>query len=191
MAPAILMLNTRSREKLLHAIIYFAHNTKYCGKVKLFKLLYFLDFQHFMEVGRSVTSTEYFAWKMGPVPVALQNELSEPSQDMLNAMNISDRPIGNSGNKMLRIEPLIDFDSDLFSKRELRVMAELALEHRSSKSEEMIEKTHLENLPWHRVWHDDRNKQALIPYNYVLKKGEEDLARKTAKEHEEFERNYI
>jgi hypothetical protein len=36
------MLIDTHREKLINAIVYFASNTKYCGKVKLFKLLYIL-----------------------------------------------------------------------------------------------------------------------------------------------------
>ena len=39
------------REKLLNAIVYFANHTKSCGKTKLYKLLYYLDFTHFKETG--------------------------------------------------------------------------------------------------------------------------------------------
>ena len=108
------MLHSHSREKLLHAINYFAYNTKYCGKVKLFKLLYFLDFQHYMEVGRSVTSTEYFAWKMGPVPVALQDEFENPSGDMLDAMNVTD-PLPGLG-RLLKEMPTRPNASNKFDK---------------------------------------------------------------------------
>ena len=48
------MLISRNREKLINAIVYFAANTQHCGKVKLFKLLYLLDFAHFRETGRGV-----------------------------------------------------------------------------------------------------------------------------------------
>ena len=33
------MLRDHSREKLLNAVVYFATNTKFCGKTKLYKLL--------------------------------------------------------------------------------------------------------------------------------------------------------
>jgi len=49
------MLIGRERQKLIQACVYFAANTQGCGKVKLFKLLYLLDFAHFRETGRSVT----------------------------------------------------------------------------------------------------------------------------------------
>jgi uncharacterized phage-associated protein len=58
----------RQREKL--AAAFFAANTKYCGVTKLCKLLYFLDFIHYRQTGRTVTGLEYRAWPKGPVPVA-------------------------------------------------------------------------------------------------------------------------
>ncbi len=56
------MLIEHDRAKLLNSIIYFLSNTKSCGKTKLFKLLYYLDFMHFRETGRSVTNLDYYAW---------------------------------------------------------------------------------------------------------------------------------
>jgi hypothetical protein len=52
------MLVTHEREKLINAILYFAHETKYLGKFKLFKLLYLLDFEHFRLTGHSVTELD-------------------------------------------------------------------------------------------------------------------------------------
>lgn len=185
------MLKSRSRDKLLHAINYFVHNTKYCGKVKLYKLLYFLDFQHYMEVGRSVTSLEYFAWPKGPVPVELQNEFEDPRPDMTAAMHVTEKSVPKGDNKMLKIEPLVDFDEDLFSKREMRILSGLALEYCGAYAKDMIEQTHLENLPWNRVYNKEGKRQELIPYEYALKKGDHDQAAATALDHEEFERNYM
>jgi hypothetical protein len=59
------MIVTHHREKLINAIIYLADHTRYCGKTKLLKLLYFLDFSHFKQTGKSVTGLDYFAWQMG------------------------------------------------------------------------------------------------------------------------------
>ncbi|WP_423905919.1 hypothetical protein [Candidatus Spongiihabitans sp.] len=38
----------------MNAIAYFSRNTKYCYTIKLFKLLYFLDFEHYRQTGSSV-----------------------------------------------------------------------------------------------------------------------------------------
>ena len=64
------------REKLINAIIFFCTNTERCYKLKLMKLLYYLDFWHFKETGRPVTNQIYKAWKMGPVPQQIYKELS-------------------------------------------------------------------------------------------------------------------
>ena len=70
------MIITYHREKLLNAIIYMANNTMFCGKTKLLKLLYFLDFKHFKQTAKSVTGLDYYAWEKGPVPKKLFEELS-------------------------------------------------------------------------------------------------------------------
>ena len=77
------MPNNQAREKLIQAIVYFASRTKYCGKIKLFKLLYLFDFEHFQQTGKSVTGFEYQAWKFGPVPVDLMEEWEELGGDLL------------------------------------------------------------------------------------------------------------
>src|SRR5436190_1617210 len=79
----------RKREKLVNAALYFAQNTEHFGLVKLFKLLYFLDFEHYKDIGRSVTGLEYEAWEQGPVPAKLNREIKQGAeQDILDALNI-------------------------------------------------------------------------------------------------------
>jgi uncharacterized phage-associated protein len=86
------LLITHEREKLINAIIFFANNTKHLGKIKLFKLLYLLDFEHFRQTGRSVTGLDYRAWKFGPVPIDLYQEWDEPEQDLADAISIQPEP---------------------------------------------------------------------------------------------------
>jgi uncharacterized phage-associated protein len=140
------MLITHERQKLIHSIIFFAKNTKFCGKVKLFKLLYFLDFEHFKATGRSVTGLIYNAWKMGPVPVSLTDELGCPDPDFASAISISERKT-KFEKDMLCLNPLIKFDNSFFSKRELSLLENLADEFKQTIAEDIIEATHLENLP--------------------------------------------
>jgi len=86
MSKDYIMIITHHREKLINAIIYFANNTKRCGKTKLLKLLYFLDFRHFKQTGKSVTGLDYYAWDMGPVPKDLYNELDAMKPDLKSAI---------------------------------------------------------------------------------------------------------
>jgi uncharacterized phage-associated protein len=183
------MLIEHNRQKLINAIIYFVTNTRYCGKTKLFKLLYFLDFEHYAKTGRSVTGLEYFAWKMGPVPVTLFNELDNPSKDFNQAFEINNKKTIN-GNDMLNIKPLFEFSTDFFSKRELRLLERLANEFKDSYASHMIEATHLENLPWHEIYEKKGLKQQQIPYDLALNKAELEQIKKNVNDHIEFIENY-
>lgn len=83
------MFVSHQREKLLSAIIYFIANTRRCHTLKLFKLLYFLDFEHFRQTGQSVTGLRYVAWPMGPAPAQLWHELDAPQPDLAAAVSVT------------------------------------------------------------------------------------------------------
>ena len=140
------MIITNHREKLINAIIYFAKHTKYCGKTKLLKLLYFLDFSHFKETGKSVTGMEYFAWEMGPVPKALFEELTNNMKpDMKKA--IHELP----GEGFQQIRPKKNFDEKFFSKKELALLEKISFIFQEAQADGMVESTHLKNEPWDRT----------------------------------------
>lgn len=166
---------SREREKLLEAVKYFAANTKYCGLTKLFKLLFFLDFDHFRETGRSVTGLNYQAWQMGPVPADLYHEIREkPGQDMaahlkienpseiqvdVDRLAVSDalntyggEPEGRDTRSVrvpAKIRALKPFKSKLFSKRELRLMEQIAFFYKEVIAVQISEISHLKGKPWY------------------------------------------
>ena len=141
------MLIMHHREKLINAIVYFATRTKYCGKTKLLKLLYFLDFKHFKQTGKSVTSLDYFAWQMGPVPKELFEELSSNLKlDM--KMAIHDLP-KEEGSQPIR--PKKKFDDQYFSPKELKIMEDVAFIFQDTKADAMVESAHLKNEPWKKT----------------------------------------
>jgi uncharacterized phage-associated protein len=154
------MILTQHREKLINAIIYFAKNTNKCGKIKLLKLLYFFDFIHFKEAGKSVTGHQYFAWEMGPVPKNLFEELSgKMGNDLVKA--IHDLPFEG----FQKIRPKKSFEKDWFSPRELRILEELAFIFKDADSDQMIESTHLKNEPWDKTI---KEKGMFHPIDYLL-----------------------
>ena len=142
----VFMIITHHREKIINSIIYFAKNTKYCGKTKLLKLLYFLDFFHFKQTGKSVTGLEYFAWNMGPVPKVLFEELSgNIKPDMKNA--IEDLPVEG----FQQIKPKKKFEDKYFSKKEIKLLKDISFIFQDAKADDMVESTHLKNEPWDRT----------------------------------------
>lgn len=182
------MLRNQEREKLLNAIVFFAQNTHNLGKVKLWKLLYFLDFQHYRDVGRSVTGLQYYAWPKGPVPVELQNEVEHPAVDMQQKLNLAVYEFAKG--RALSISANADFDAGLFSKRELKLLEGLAAEFRHSSADEMIEATHLENQPWDKVFNVQGKKQAHIPYMLASRAAEAEQIEELRIEHAEMRSNF-
>jgi uncharacterized phage-associated protein len=137
------MIVTHHRQKLINAIIYFVKKTKYCGKTKLLKLLYFLDFWHFKETGKSVTGLNYAAWEFGPVPVDLYNELTKKmSPDLKRVVSV------DLQGDFHQIKPLKNFDLKYMTKREKRLLNEIVEIFKDTKAEQMIESTHLPQSPW-------------------------------------------
>jgi uncharacterized phage-associated protein len=182
------MLIAREREKLCHAIVFFAENTQKLGKTKLFKLLYFLDFEHFKLRGRSVTGSNYSAWPKGPVPKSLFEEFEHPSKDLAACVQFS--RISTLRGGMNKVTAKTKFNSKLFSKRELSIMKSLAAQYRNSTADEMIEQTHLENRPWHQIYEVAGRKQAEIPYELALNRQELEQMKRQVREREEILKNY-
>ena len=140
------MIITHHREKLINAIIYFAKYTKYCGKTKLLKLLYFLDFCHFKQTGKSVTGLEYFTWEKGPVPKDLFEELPDNMKsDLKDSINIV------LSESLQKIVPRKKFNDEHFTNREKKLLETISFIFGDAKADDMVEVTHLKNEPWHRT----------------------------------------
>ena len=178
------MIVTHEREKLIQAINYFARNTRKLGKTKLFKLLYFLDFEHFKVTGRSVTGLSYNAWPKGPVPVSLFNEIDAPGDDLKAVVDFEQISVKNDGT-MLSVRSRVAFSDANFSQRELRLLKSLADEYRDADSESMVEATHLENLPWNKIYKEQGRRQAEIPYDLAIRSDERVLVTRVAEERAE------
>ncbi|HSD37045.1 MAG TPA: Panacea domain-containing protein [Rhodocyclaceae bacterium] len=157
-----------NRNRLINAIVFFAENTQHCGKIKLFKLLYLLDFENFRQTGKSVTGFEYQAWKFGPVPFELMEEWEEFGPDMAQAIRIEPEKIYDHTRMSVRVNEGVAFDPEDFTPRQLRIMEELATKYRTNYSLPMVELTHEENGAWDKVWHNGAGAQKVIPYDLAV-----------------------
>lgn len=160
------MIKSHERDKLIEATLFFAANTLYCGKTKLIKLLYLLDFAHFRQTGRSVTGLEYRAWKLGPVPTALFAEWEYLDADFAAAVSIEPEKVYDYGRE--KVVPLRNFDERHFSRRELRLMQALAEKYHDELSKPLVNFTHAELGPWARIWDGGRGNQERIPYTLAV-----------------------
>lgn len=153
-----------NRKRLINAVLFFAKSTNYCGKIKLFKLLYLLDFEHFRQTGKSVTGYDYQAWKFGPVPVDLMEEWEQLDPDLSKVIQIVPEQVVNYTRFSVVANEDAIFDDSEFSDRQLRIMAELVDKYRDTKSETMIDVTHAQNGAWDKVWQDGKGAHQPIPY---------------------------
>lgn len=161
---------TREREKLLNAIIFFCNNTQKCYKLKLMKLLYYLDFWHFKETGRSVTGLKYNAWEKGPVPVKVYHEIApEKNPDDLKEYLFVEEEILNeiTGSKKFVIKPKKEFNPKIFSKREIAILKKVAEIFKDAPGDLMKDATHLKNAPWDKTI-KDKGQNAEIDYMLSL-----------------------
>jgi uncharacterized phage-associated protein len=161
------MLISKEREKLINAIVYFASHTKYCGKVKLFKLLYLFDFDHFRETGRSATGLDYSAWRLGPVPVEIMQEWDQLDPDLASAIDIVPEQVIDYVRE--KVVPKRPFDDSAFTKRELRMMKDLAQRFRDEMTRPLVNFTHAELGPWHKIWDSGRGSNERIPYALAVR----------------------
>jgi hypothetical protein len=178
------MLKTHSREKLINAAIFFAKRTRYCGKIKLIKLLYLLDFEHFRQTGVSVTGLEYRALKMGPVPMELYQQCDALEADFAEAIDIVPEKVVDFVRGSVRSKRA--FDDTHFTKRELRLMEQLAERFRDDDSKPMIGVTLEERAPWASIWDDGRGNLGRIPYTLAIRDDDPhaDVVREAADERE-------
>lgn len=158
-----------SREKLINAIVYFVQNTKYCNTIKLFKLLNFLDFEHFRQTGKSVTGLSYEAWPQGPVPKELWNEIHAPSKDFQQAITVSVAKDELTDVATRRdFLPKRNFDKKYFTKRELEIMERLVFFFNELTATQMSQYSHSKKMPWHKIYKEMGKPGAPIPYDLTL-----------------------
>jgi len=160
------MLVSHSRDKLINAILYFAEHTRGLGKIKLFKLLYLLDFEHFRQTGRPVTGMEYRAWKMGPVPAELVQIWDDLDADLAEAIEVRPEKVYDYVRE--NVVPKRRFNDTHFTPRELRILGELAARYVEDLSEKLIDVTHDENGAWASVWQGGAGSDQVIGYRLGL-----------------------
>src|SRR5262245_41369897 len=162
------MFVSRSREKLINAIVFFVQNTSKCNTTKLFKLINFLDFEHFRQTGRSVTRLQYSALPQGPVPLDFFNEVKNPGPDLTASVGVSavKDPLTDDI-KRRDFNPRVQFNPRVFTRRELEIMHTLAELFRDLSANDISKYSHSKALPWKRIYVEGKP-AAPIPYELAM-----------------------
>ena len=164
-----MMLNNSYRKKLLHAVLYFASKVKNPSKVKIFKLLYFLDFEHFRQTGKSVTNLDYFAYDFGPVPRDFYQEVGENEvpEDFAKFMTILPFESEETGKKGGIFKAKAKPNLTVFSPREQEILEKLSFMFKDTDAKQISDISHFKNHPWDRTI-KQRGKLAEIDYALAL-----------------------
>jgi uncharacterized phage-associated protein len=165
------MIGPIQREKTYEALAFFSANVRHAGRLKLFKLLYYLDLIHFRRTGRVVTGLVYEAWPMGPVPAELDNEIKDKTSDLYRHFDIRsykkvdhyETPTIDSSDDDLAIAeyepkyvpgafiPKTKFKHAFLTMREMEVAELLAEIFRDVTAEVMTDVSHNKFGPWRKA----------------------------------------
>jgi len=153
------------RRKLLNAILYFSRNTRYPYKLKMSKLLYFLDITHFKQVGYPSIGLTYHAFKNGPLPLRFWGEIAEGSvpTDFRDHLQLIRAEFNPAAVKFLAKK---NPDLSVFTPRERRILEEIAAKYRDKTGYQMIKISHREK-PWKSTFHR-KGENAAIDYMLAL-----------------------
>ena len=135
-------------EKYRQAILYFLHecHNEHLGKTKLFKLLYYLDFDHFQFAGSSVTGDTYIKMQHGPFPVAGEGMLGL----LMEEGTILHEPQVKYTFQQDSYIPQVPYDLTVFTESEVVTLTSVADRWRDSSKKEIEDASH-EDGPWERI----------------------------------------
>lgn len=180
-------LISHNSDKLRDAVLFFAGHTKLCGLTKMMKLLYYLDFIHYRQTGKSVTGMTYYAWEHGPVPADVFSELSRGEDRGLGLSRVV--AVIPKGERFKQVTPKkgVSFDGKYFTPREMTILNRVAEIFREADADTMVESSHLRHEPWDKTKRE-RGEGAVIDYDLALDGSPDQLDIEIIKERQE-ERN--
>jgi uncharacterized phage-associated protein len=174
------MLNP-NRTKILEAIVFFSKKLKYPTKMMMYKVLAEIDYRHILETGMPITNLEYFAWKWGPVPKSLDEEISDREnnkivlpKDFLPALIIDEQTWVNkkTGEDQkgfyykAKRQPKLEF----FSPRQIKILNDVAFCYKDTTPTDASAASHERDKPWYKVYHLKGEKNGYIDFFEFLPK---------------------
>lgn len=161
-----------AKEKVYEALDFFSRNVNHAGKIKLFKLLYYLDLLTFRRTGQTVTGLRYEAWPMGPVPAELDQEFRNRTSELhrrfeVEASHQIERPPSDESADLdigvfqireadiqyvpTTIRGRTPYQHNYLTRREQQIAERLAEIFRDATAEEMTDISHGKTGPWRKA----------------------------------------
>lgn len=150
-------------EKLRELILYILSKCggkPNFGETVLYKLLYFMDFDAYEAMGKSITGMNYIHQKFGPIPQLKQYQFV--IQNMRNNQEIKVFNQDYYGMTQKRYVALKDYKIDIFSIKE-KELVDRVLTRLSDMSARQIEEYVHGDAPWNSTKDNE-----IIPYDLVV-----------------------
>lgn len=132
-----------NKDKYKNAILFFASTVPNVGRVKLNKLLYFSDFDHFEKYGESVTGETYQNDKLGPVPTHIEQMIGE-MEAKEEAEVVAEAVIDFV---RYHLVPRIHYNPSIFKPSEMEILATISEKWGHHTAKELVIASHGE-APW-------------------------------------------
>jgi len=148
------------RIKTEQVIAFFAERLQ-PFKTKMNKLLFYIDFAHFRNVGQSITGLCYNAIPYGPVPCnfgILFGILAD-----IDIIDIEYDMTHNGEVERILPNPKYLFDASLFSSTELEVMEYIADKFKQTSASDIANISHLEP-----AWKENIDGKRIISFSYAF-----------------------
>jgi len=158
--------DTNKLAKYHNAILYFAKNCKpgTTGKVKMAKLLYYMDFDHFEKYLESISGAEYFNRELGPVSDDYWHQLNVLEKEgQIQIVSIKTK---HPNDKEL-IQPLKAPDLSVFTNDEIDTINSVIKKWYEASGTDLAKASHNET-PWAITKRDEH-----VPYALAFHRTEE------------------
>jgi len=134
-----------SEEKYKNVILYLAGKVgsgSVRGKKKIYKLLYFLDFDFFEKYEKPITGDIYHKLQMGPAPAYFNVLADELKKEGL--LNIKKRKTGSGYRDTIVYKALSDPDMRVFNEEEIKMLKRIVKKYGKKTGTELEAITHKE-----------------------------------------------
>ncbi|MBU6122610.1 type II toxin-antitoxin system antitoxin SocA domain-containing protein [Hymenobacter siberiensis] len=147
-------------EKFAELVLFFFQHLDNLFKVKLLKLLFYCDFQHYRLTAHAITGQRYRAIQHGPVPQEYGQRLQEMvQQGLLDASFHKSMVHSDDGSPVLVYSATRKANLDVFTASE-QLVIEQVFQRLGKKS-----RAELENLSHtERAWQENKEKNGQISY---------------------------
>jgi DNA-binding transcriptional regulator YiaG len=148
-------------EKIQNVIIYLVEHIV-PWKTGLNKLLFYTDFAHYRNYGKSIMGLQYRAIPLGTVPSNYDRILANVVEKELVQVEYVQFNNGNVGENY-KHNPLHPFDESLFSELELKTLQSVVERFKGKTTAQIVKQNHQE-----KAWIDNYEQRGLVDYGYAF-----------------------